>query len=140
MLREARRRAHWVRAFLMVTAGALVVLLLSGCTPSPTQQAEQLMARYGLHPVGRPVTRSVRLDARTTNYGLFLEASKAIGLDLAEHTGKVEVLVYPLRVPSQEVTANAAFVISGGKVVGAWVHPHEAIPGIVPLKDFAGRP
>ena len=128
--RQARRLSA-------VIAAVLAVLLLSGCALSAPEQAQQLISKYNLQVFGPPIVRTAQLSNQNDNSNLIV-ASRASGLDLARHLGRVDLLGYPLNIGREDI-AVAVFAVSDGNVVGAWVAHPGALGPVVPLADYATR-
>lgn len=125
----------------------MLLLTLSGCTKdigtglkadsdltSLSDQAENLLSKYNLHPKDVAKEQTFKLDG---DFEPLNEVSKDIGFDLSGYKGKeVKALIYNLKETSQDNNGPVkAYVLFDRGIIGGYVILDGYVPGVVSLKD-----
>jgi hypothetical protein len=141
---------HGDRPSMMRRAAVLLAVLamaatLVACTSAPTGTSETgaavdaisapLLAANGQVPTGptsgQPITVG---DPAEHPWLLYLEASRAVGLDFAGLVGRSgELRVTPIRGAAPD--AAAYVLVVDGVAVGAWVGPGGSSSGVLPISQ-----
>jgi hypothetical protein len=130
------------RPTLAAAAVVLALLAVAGCGPRPAPllasievdpAAAAMIARYGHRSTGPTRRAAVEIaDLRGQPWALYLEASRAVGLDFSALEGETgELLITP--IAASESDAVLVVLLVGGQPAGAWIGPGGTTSGVLPL-------
>jgi hypothetical protein len=123
---------------------AVVLLVLAACggpgpTPPgsvlPADATSALLQRFGLTAAGPTASTELPIgDVAEVPWVLYLEVSRAIGLDFSAFAGTTgELRTTPL--VGLHPGTRLHVLLAGGVVRGAWLSVDDAAPGIYPLSE-----
>ena len=132
----------------LLAALLLVIATLVGCgtptVPSPSvavappgvdPETVALLATHGLTPAGPTDVQDLPIgDPAEQPWSLYLEVSRAIGLDFSAAAGQgAQLRSTPVVHPSGELRVHV--LVREGVPIGAWLSHASSTPGIYPLTD-----
>jgi hypothetical protein len=135
-LRSATRAA-------IVLLLAVITVVAMGCAPPAVVAVDPvsapLLADHGVRAVGATTIAPTTVgDVAEQPWSLYLEVSKASGLDFTDEVG-VTAELRRTPIDGDEADAAAFILVRDGRAIGAWLSPGGTTSGVLPLGHASGQ-